>query len=65
MSSFLALVAVVLLAVPFVVLLRRPGWGDVRESHPDADRLAAEQAAVRSRRSDEDAGPPPTWRPAA
>lgn len=34
---------------PLVVLVRRPGWGPVADSHPDADRLADERDAVRAR----------------
>ncbi|MBU4214592.1 MAG: hypothetical protein KJ792_08050 [Actinobacteria bacterium] len=57
MSSFLALIALALLAVPFVVLARRPGWDQVRPTHPDAARLAAERDAVESWGADQRHGP--------
>lgn len=49
MDTFLALAIVAVLLVPVVLLVRRPGWGPVRATHPDADRLARDLDAVRAR----------------
>jgi len=52
MDTFLVLAVVAVLLVPVVVLIRRPGWGPVRATHPDADRLARDLDAVRTREPD-------------
>lgn len=49
MDTFLALAVVAVLLAPGVLLVRRPGWGPVRATHPDADRLARDLDAVRAR----------------
>lgn len=49
MDTFFALAVVAVLLVPVVLLARRPGWGPVRATHPDADRLARDLDAVRTR----------------
>lgn len=49
MDLVLMLVVGAVLAAPLVVLVRRPGWGPIADTHPDADRLVAELDAVRAR----------------
>jgi hypothetical protein len=65
MSLVLALIVLALLVAAVVALAAGPGWGEVRPTHPDAARLAAEQAAIRSRREDPTGVDPASWRPAA
>ncbi|MBU4214965.1 MAG: hypothetical protein KJ792_09945 [Actinobacteria bacterium] len=49
MDLLLMLAVGALFAVPLVVLVRRPGWGQVADTHPDAARLAADLDAARAR----------------
>lgn len=51
MNLLAMLLVLAVLAAPVVVLLRRPGWPAVRESHPDAARLAHEAAVMAARES--------------